>query len=274
VRGSKIAPAELGAVFDRLTEAWSNAICAPRIDRFTKVAGAHLASDALAYDVEGPQARTAEGFRHLGPESSSMSGGRLVPVRTPGQGDLLSDGIDGVEAIDLEIPNGSYRMTLVTTLATGTQTIDAPFGSTLVVNGRETTLGVAPPSTWLTLAQLVSTPGMPAGSSPVEGSGGSVTLGAIITDGHLRLAFKQSQGASGLISGIILEPAARPSQIELVDRARDGAPPIEVCLETDRELREILASILASVINTGGGIQPPIDGGGDDGDGVVPISES
>jgi hypothetical protein len=271
----KTSPAELGAVFERLSDAWSASICAPRIDRLYADRAFKPALDALAFDIESPGDPTAKSFRHLGLDSGAIFGSTPTPIHAKDSGDLLGDGIDGIGALDLSVPNGPYRVTLITTAMSvpGARVSDAPFGTTLMVNGSAIPIGRAPPSTWLTIASLQSDPASTTLSPAGRAVGGSITIGATVGDGHLRLAFQQAETTGGLLTGILLEPDTRASQVVLFDQAKMAAPPIDTCLALDKEVREILASILNSVIDTGGGVRPPPGDGGDDGGGV-PVSDS
>lgn len=89
----------------------------------------------IALDFAPPDARARPGFRRVLPSDNIAQGNDMQAIRRPGDDeDLLADGITGVERVQLDLPDGQYRVTLMTESLGDVATSLSPFGEQIMAN--------------------------------------------------------------------------------------------------------------------------------------------
>jgi hypothetical protein len=104
----------------------------------------------IALDFAPPDARVRPGFRRVLPGDQIVKGKELQAIRRPGDdADLLADGITGVEEVELDLPDGQYRVTLMTESLGDVATSLSPFGERIIANGEAINVVQTTPDAWL-----------------------------------------------------------------------------------------------------------------------------
>lgn len=161
------------------------------------------------------------------------------------EGALLRDLIAGVHKIDLEIPNGEYRIILTTSADLVGQ---APFGTELSINGETYLLGRATEQEWWDRARLRVPPDGGTGIATVPeiaGTGGAIVVITQVTNGTLSLRFNNgSAQTGGAVSGILIEPVAEPSSLVLENLAQNIDFSYDDCLDLELLTQTAMAQVL------------------------------
>lgn len=223
----------------------------------------------LAWDFGPADGAPPPGFEKVQPGDGRIGGAGLSALRRPADETILQDGITGVERIEADVPDGEYRIILMTQNLGDGQLMASPFGSEIVVNGAATPVGDQSPDAWVEDAvfsnrglQNVATGG---GSGSAQGfisgdltgydpamfrrqQGGAIVLTAIARGGKLIIELKGFRNnARSYLTGLMVEPANRTSDLILSRRAVDALAPVEMRLALEEEILSSAASVLSQV---------------------------
>jgi hypothetical protein len=203
------------------------AVCAPPVIRAAIEPSYAPPPDRPHLDFGGWGSTLAAGWYQLTASAPELQGLRLVALNHIGQGAVFIDAVDNVEHFAYAVPNGRYRIVLLTPEPAIPKLPNAPFGQRLFVNGVPFALGNAPSATWLdggrisnlaAKGQAVKGKGKEVG---VGGSGGMILLDVDVVNGVLEMHFLQPPPARGArLSGLIIEPASGPSAVVLQGEAK------------------------------------------------------
>ncbi|MFM2129128.1 MAG: hypothetical protein RL477_674 [Pseudomonadota bacterium] len=201
----------------------------------------------MAFDFAPADAKTHSGFRRVLPNDPMLAGRQMQAIRRPGEeADILGDGVTGVERISVDMPDGEYRVTLMTESTGDATTSLAPFGEKIVANGKSIGVSQATPDNWLKQSVL-STKGLGGFQTATERQGGAVTVTVRVTGGKLNLGFDMGGGDSlkTYLTGMIVEPANRPSVFNALPEMRSAlfTPP-----ETQTRYESQIASSIADLL--------------------------
>ncbi|MEX2628326.1 MAG: hypothetical protein WD341_00195 [Tistlia sp.] len=202
-------PDRLFALNQSIGDGMSKSLGAPRILNVEVEAGFVPPEGTLAWDLGGLTTPVAEGFQQLTPYSLEVGGLNLGEQDGVGGGAVLEDVIQNLESLSLEVPNGQYRVVLLTAedIAAGSS---APFGESFTINGVEYFLGNSGVGDWFDTAYLRAADGSAAALS-YSAAGLSVTVEV----GNGRLDLRFAGGSGSMLSGIVLEPIALPSRFDV-----------------------------------------------------------
>lgn len=185
----------------RVAGAVSNIFQTGRIMRLTIDAGYLPPGRAIAWDLGPPDGPVAPGFEAMLPRGGQLSGAQLRGMSRPGGDPLTSDGILGVESISVEVPNGQWRVIIMTEdLGAGRASL-TPFGEQFLINGEEVRLRNAPPEQWGETTYLTNETwdrdAFAPGATPIENIA-SDTAGVMVSetevrDSRMTLHFARSQ---------------------------------------------------------------------------------
>ncbi len=197
----------------------------------------------LAYDLGGRGTPEAQGFFISTPWNNEIASSESIDMVR--EGALLRDLIAGVHKIDLEIPNGEYRIILTTSADLVGQ---APFGTELSINGETYLLGRATEQEWWDRARLRVPPNGGTGIATVPeiaGTGGAIVVITQVTNGTLSLRFNNgSAQTGGAVSGILIEPVAEPSSLVLENLAQNIDFSYDDCLDLELLTQTAMAQVL------------------------------
>jgi hypothetical protein len=221
----------------------AEAVCAPQVIR-AAIEPSYLPPPSRPHlDFGGWTSRGAPGWAQLTASAPELQGLRLAALDRVGRGAVFSDAIDNVEHFAYAVPNGRYRLALLTPEPVIPQVPNAPFGQRLFVNGVPFALGDAPASTWLDGGRISNraVAGQPVkgkkNMAAVAGTGGMILLDVEVANGILEMHFLQPPPARGArLSGLIIEPVGGPSAVVLQGEAKTVLQNLEPsCREHGRQ---------------------------------------
>ncbi len=198
--------------------------------------------NALAFDLQPANGTLARGFTPItigDPRLAAVAGGA---VRNPSQ-PLVGDSIDGVTSFTTPVPNGRWRVVLMTDKQ-GQFAARGPFGLEVNANGQRVGVGNVPPPTWLVQGFLTNKPVAPglaqvgggvqalARTDLLSDEAGAIVFEVDVLNAGLRLNF--SSPAS--LVAIVLEPAETNSSLQLVGGARNGPALINQCFNYESRI--------------------------------------
>lgn len=234
------------ALLDRsllIADHLSRSLCAPRLLRLDVDPDYVPPQTTIAYDLGGAATPEAFGFVVSTPWDNELAKSESIDMVR--EGALLRDLIAGVRRIDLDVPNGEYRIILTTSadLVGG-----APFGTELKVNGETYLLGRASEQDWWDRARLRVPPnggtGIPT-TPEIAGTGGAIVVVTQVTDGRLSIAFDNGfTQTGGAVSGLLIEPISEPSSLVLEDLARSIDLSFDDCLDLELLTQTAMAQVL------------------------------
>jgi hypothetical protein len=199
-----------------------------------------------AFDFGPPDKAPQNGFQRVLPNDPMLQG-QTRGLRRPGDEEgILSGGIAGVKNISVKpIPDGEYRVTLMTEALGDANLTLAPFGNVISANGQNERVLSAPPDHWANM-MVMSAAGLAGAGEAENSNGGGLTLIVKVVGGQLNLGFNfdgvNQQALQTYLTGMVIEPVNQPS---IFARTPD-APPLQP--NTENRLRQE-ASLLAALVN-------------------------
>ena len=223
----------LRAGVDRVVTTASELLRNSRIIQLGVERGYRPQSPVVALDF-GPVGAAAPGFERVDAEDARLGGGRLVLVRGP-PGRALAAGIRGVRRIELALPDNAYRVILMTRKKGRSGA--APFGREVRVNGIPFVIGRRATEQWVAAALLpeadvirpatARTASTPAGEfafvhrmRAADETGGAVIVEGRATGGKLIIEITPAGTLPTFLTGLLVEPAQRRSDVILGGAAR------------------------------------------------------
>lgn len=195
-----------------ISDGMSKSLGAPRILNVEVDADFVPPEGTFAWDLGGLTTPVADGFQQLTPYSAEVGGPGLRDLDEVGDGPALQDVIENLQNLTLQVPNGQYRVILLTAEQLAARS-SAPFGETFKVNGVEYVLGKSSSGDWFDTAFLRG-----AGDAVLDNvKYGAAGLSVVVEvgNGTLSLEFSGGRGSLGsILSGIVMEPIALPSRLD------------------------------------------------------------
>lgn len=233
-------------------------------------------SPVVALDF-GPVGAAAPGFERVDAEDKRLGGTRLVVVRGTAGG-VLAAGIRGVERIELDMPDNAYRVVLLTRKkGLGGA---APFGREIRVNGIPFIIGRQAIEEWVSAALLpeanvikpatVQVARSPAGDfafvhrmRAAEQTGGAVIVEGRATGGKLIIELKPAGTLPTYLTGLLVEPTQRRSDLVLGGDARRQAITLLDRLALEEQILTEASRVLTAAVRSTGqptllGLSPPV----------------
>ncbi len=252
-----------------ISDVAAQAMEAPRVYRATLDPAFALVPGAYGWDLGPALSPLYPGFRRVTP-AGLVSGDAPLRSFDLGRGDgLSSDGIFNVRSFTAHVPDGDYRL-IVLTGDPGVHRLDRPFAGTIAVAGATLPVANADPRRWIDGARLVAPGGEGDASAAAADGGGDVALdisgfspdaagadkplvGAMVlfvrvSDRRLSVDLA-ADGKSTYIAGLILEPVEGPSALATPDPLPD---PARIML-AEAQVAEAIGGLLESVATAAGG---------------------
>ncbi len=221
----------------------------------------------LAWDFGSADTGASRGFEKVRPGDPRIGGADLSALRRPGDDNVLQDGITGVERIEADVPDGDYRIILMTQNLGDSALMANPFGSEIVLNGVSVPVSQPNPTNWVPGSvfsnrgvQAVGSQGGPVGTQGFttgnlgefnqtiqRQQGGAIILNARARGGKLIIELKGFQNARSYLTGLVVEPANQPSDLILSREAFQVLTPVEVRLALEENILASAANVLAQV---------------------------
>lgn len=243
-------PKAITAAADHFAELASESLNATRVMQLKIDKDFKVPEGAYAFDFGPADKPRTEGFQRVHPNDPMVRGKALQGVHRPGDGEpILSGGIAGVEGLSVSLPNGEYRVILITESFGNAETSLAPFGQKIVANGQERRIFNTSPDDWLHQAVL-SRRGIKGGEEPSHRHGGAVMLTAKVDGGKLDIGFGMD-GAETLLKtylvGLVIQPIEQEPILARTQDADPGQWPVDRKLSAAAQISSAIADLLQSV---------------------------
>ena len=205
-----------------------------------------------AFDFGPPDLPPQQGFERVTANDPRVTvDGEGGAVRRPGAGTVLDDGIVGLEEFSVPMPNGTYRLILLTE-DLGDANLGAGFGTGVMVNDVPIGVRGTDRRDWVPMAVLGNDPqGIVQGARPFRGErGGGVVIEVVVTDGRLRLNIPKINAGryKSYITGAIVEPVDRPSRLAPSREAEGNIVRLNDLYRLESEVAEAVARTLSDVL--------------------------
>ncbi|HKU94598.1 MAG TPA: hypothetical protein VJR58_04950 [Vineibacter sp.] len=236
-------------------------VCAAHIIDSVCVRRFNVPRGAQAFDF-GPVGQPVyPGMRAVSPGDPRITGSNLTGVRYNDAYPASGDSIIGISSFKTAMPEGKYRVVVISGKRPLAQALTTPFGRTIQANGRSIEVTAAGPDRWLPRGALAN--GAPdqvfSPSNVLPGSAPAVVFDVDHAGGDLQLAFPQTAE----IGALLIEPVGQTSGFVLDSTAQSMGPVSNrSCLEQeariDRALAELPQDQPPGLRNCPGGVcQPP-----------------
>jgi len=225
----------------------SEAMNAPRIYRVALDPAFALGPDAIGWDFGPASSPLYPGFRRVTP-AGLVSGNVPLASYDWGRGDgLSSDGIFNVRTFGARVPDGSYRLIVLTGLPDGPGPRDARLGRALGVAGTILPVANPEPERWADGARLTAPGGSALGLLDEKPVAGAMVAYVEVTDRRLFIDLAPD-GEQVYVAGLILEPADAPSALAL-----DTPPPDPATIMlAEGQIAEAIGGLLETVATAAG----------------------
>lgn len=252
------------AAADRVAQTVSDSMNAARVMQLKVDREFRVPEGAFAFDFGPADKPQTEGFERVQPGDPRVRG-QIQGVRRPGDSEpILSGGLTGVEGLQLDVPDGEYRVILMTEALGDAALSLAPFGQQIVANGTELSIFNTTPEDWLRQAVL-SRRGLDGLNESGNRQGGAITLTVRVQGGKLVMDFRMA-GAEQLLktylTGLIIQPIEQPPLMARTLDADPGRRPADQAVRDQAQLASAIADLLQDVEPAGGPRDPrPFDFG-------------
>lgn len=273
-----LRPQDLLSAVDTITHVAARSLSYAAVMRLAIADDYQPKGAILAWDF-GPHGGTVmAGFEHVAPKDSRLSGSGIAALRGTAENALLGDGIAGLRKIKLDLPDGDYRIILMTQNFGVPNLVRNPFGEEIRINSVPLIVMRHGPPTWLSYALLTGshTPqahnhlrrvrGYLSGDvrQDIHGLLNRQQGGAIVVEGTARrgkisiemTGFDQTQS---YLTGLIVERLDEPSSLLLSDRALQSVMPNELRLALETEILLVAAEIVQGIAPAAGQALPSSD---------------
>tara|TARA_R110002072_G_scaffold10523_11_gene48902 strand:+ start:1554 stop:2732 length:1179 start_codon:yes stop_codon:yes gene_type:complete len=256
-------------VIDRIASSAINMVSGSQIVRIGVDTDFVPTRAVLAWDFGPADGPIAPGFERVLPNDGRIGGAALDGLRRPADNELLNDGIAGVERIEVDLPDGEYRVILMTQNLGDNRLMANPFGSRIAVNGAALTVNQPSPDDWVKDAVfsnrgLQNTAGQTAQGPGAKGfisgdlgkfdpariqrqAGGAIIIQAVVRGGKLIIELGGFNNARSYLTGLMVEPAAETSDLVLSREAAETLAPPELRLALEENILAAAADVLADV---------------------------
>ena len=232
------ASPDLQQIADRIAQSAERILRQVHIVRTSVATDVALGEGRLGFVFQTPDAKSPPGFDVILPRDPRLRGSNPTALRSPVDAPILRAGIVGVEAVTLKVPNGTYRLILLTS-DMGLQNLNrSPFGTRVRVNDQTFEVATVAAADWRGAAAI-------GHGATRAADGGSLILPAAVRDGTLTVSFLDPLGET-FISGLILEPLAQRSLL-----AGAAESELEVA-DADAAIDDAVGALLSEITTAAG----------------------
>ncbi|HEY4135445.1 MAG TPA: hypothetical protein VGO34_09530 [Alphaproteobacteria bacterium] len=252
LKDSKVSdPSLVIAAADRVAQTVADSLNAARVMELKVDKQFRVPEGAYAFDFGPADKPTTEGFQRVQPNDPMVRGATQQGLHRPGDGEpILSGGITGVEGLSVNVPDGEYRVILMTEALGDAAFSLAPFGQQIVANGQEMNIFNTSPEDWLKQAVLSQRGLQGAEGADGKRRGGAITLNVKVQGGKLIMDFHMA-GAEQLLktylTGMIIQPIEQPPLMARTEDADPGNRPVDQQLRNEAQLAQALANVLQDI---------------------------
>lgn len=135
---------------ERIADAATDALNAQYVTRFEDDEDFNLPEAAIGFDFATPDSKQISGYERVTPNDERLeSDTKMSGLRRPTDKPVVAHGIVGVKKFATEMPNGVYRVTLITDDLGDWSKIPRPFGNRIRVNDKTVRVLTKDPSDWI-----------------------------------------------------------------------------------------------------------------------------
>lgn len=262
-----------------ISDAADTAMSSLKIIKVSVLDDFKLDRGALGFDFGPPDGETMDGFTRVTAGDPRLANQPVRAMRRPNGDALLTDGIEGLRRFAVDVPNGRWRVVLLTDNTGVEDQIEQPFGQKLEINGVALPVANQAPENWVDEAFLgrsgtsIRNAGSNAASESLTqptaleggrleqarskatgtGSGGMIVTDIDVRDGAISLNIAEITQGNTFITGLILEPAEAggtlalsPDAYELASRNQEGV------LNAQEEIASAVGELVAEVAAAAG----------------------
>ncbi|MDP6344118.1 MAG: hypothetical protein QF578_14575 [Alphaproteobacteria bacterium] len=222
-------PIALQDAITQISRAARQALFSTPISKVTVLDSFRLTDRSMGFDFGPPDSRVMPQFQHVTAKDKRLSGPKPRAMRRPSGDQLLADGIVNVRKFTADVPNGKWRVVLLTDDVGVGRELSRPLGRSVQVNESTMTIAQNSPDDWLDEAFLsgdtVKVGGATGKKKPPPaqrlgtGTGGMVISEIEISDGKLIVALEPAKAGSTYLTAIIVEPLDEKTNVALKDEA-------------------------------------------------------
>lgn len=260
--------ASLKEAVDRVVDVSSAALSNARIYHLGIEDGYRPVAPVLAADF-GPVGPSAAGFVRVEAGDPRIRGRALNVVKGDGRGGVLGTGILGIERIELTLPEDSYRIVLLTRRSGRGGAV--PFGRGVAVNGVPFRLDSNASEWWVSAVLLPSIETelgavlgarRPVGAAADEFRfvhrmrsatrvGGAMIVEGWAARGKLVIELTPASGRPTYLTGLLVEPASKWSDLVLGTAARNTVVTLHQRLGFREQVLAAAAKVVHMAASTG-----------------------
>jgi hypothetical protein len=228
-------------------------------------------SAVLAWDFGPADAPVMPGFERVAPDDSRISGIGVAALGRADENALLTDGVAGIRRISLGLPDGKYRVILMTQNFGVDSLVRHPFGQEIRINGVPLIVMRHGPPRWLHYALLAHNRAVSASGGlkrvrgygagdvgarvktllPAQAGGGIVVEGAAV-QGKMTIELRGFDNTQSYLTGLIVEPLNQPSDLVLSDAALNRIMPLELRIALETEILLVAGEIVQGIAPAAG----------------------
>lgn len=238
------------AAADAIAQAAESALGGAQVVRFDIDPSYQLQPGAIGFDFGTADSKLLPGFERVTNKDERVEGDDLQAIRRPADSPVISDGLLGVRRFVTPVPNGRYRIILMTEDLGEWQRLLAPLGQGIRINGIDFSVLGGNPEEWARQAFLGAAGDLKG--MKLQMTGGMLVLEFDVTDGQLDLQFLGNSPT--YVTSLIVEPAAAKSQFVALDPAAEKAlayNPKKV-LDQQVKIAEAIGKALQQVVTEAG----------------------
>ena len=228
-------------------------------------------STALAWDFGPVAGKIMPGFERILPDDKRIAGDNLTAHLQNKQNSLLADGISGVRRIELDLADGNYRIILMTRNFGNPALAELPFGREVRINGMTMIVTRDGPANWLDHALLArSRVRLASGAFKRAGGyltgdvageigalyhtqqGGAIILEGVAHKGKMVIELRNFGRANSYLTGLIIEPPDKLSDVLLSRFALESVIPLDVRIALETEIFLVAAETVQGIAPAAG----------------------
>lgn len=220
----------------------------------------------LAWDFGPANGKIMPGFERILPDDTRLAGEDLTGHLQSKQNSLLTDGVSGLRKIELDLPDGTYRIILMTQNSGDPALAELPFGREIRINGMTLIVNGEGPANWLDHALLgqssvrlasgtfdrsggflTGDTDEEAGSLYVTQQGGAIILEGTAQNGKLVIELSNFGSADSYLTGLIIEPPDKVSDLMLSRAALNHVIPMAARIALETEILLVAAETVQGI---------------------------
>lgn len=261
-----LKPQDVALTMSRITVFTSRLLAKASVIRFAVDGSYRPPAGAVALAFGSPGAPTHPGFTKVTATDPRISGVNLVNVSAANHPPGMASGIAGVRKIHLRVRPGDYRLVLMTQQLGDAKLKHAPFGRSLRINGVPVLVARSDPSQWIGGAvltnrgnQFIGGKGHAVGgflSGQFDSSadaliaaqrGGVLVVEVRAPDGLVQIETSEFGTDQSYLTGLLLEPKGKRSDLVLQGGTFAAILPLEVRLALEARVLAAAAAVLGQV---------------------------